>query len=291
MTAWKTLLGPWPAPVAPGAEVLESVDCGRYVREKISYAVEAGERVTAYLCVPKGLAGPAPAVFCHHQHAGRFELGKSEVAGLAGDPDQAYAHELAERGFVTIAPDAIGFEERNWSPDGAANVSWFELSTRLVHGRTLLAKCLHDIGVALDVLAARPEVDASRLGFLGHSYGGRMALWAPAFQPRLVASVSNCGCIPLRLSATHDTGLQAKTVVPGFAAGHDLEDVIAAYRGTALLIQATTEDKWSRGAAQLHAAARGTLGARAELAVYEGGHVFTPPMRQRAYAFLSEHCR
>ena len=39
----------------------------------------------------------------------------SEVVGLKGDADQAYASELAERGYVVIAPDALAFEERNWS--------------------------------------------------------------------------------------------------------------------------------------------------------------------------------
>ena len=92
---------------------------------------------------------------------------------------------------------------------------------------------------------------------------------------------SNCGCIPFRLSATHDPGVQAETVVPGFAASYDLPDVLAAYpAATALLISATTGDKWSRGA-------REVAGNRAELALYAGGHVFTPEMRARAYAFLS----
>ncbi|MCY1139940.1 dienelactone hydrolase family protein [Actinoplanes sp. Pm04-4] len=276
-------LGPAPAKVALAAERLERVDCGRYTREKVRYSVGENERVSAYVCIPHDLAGPAPVVFCHHQHASRFDLGKSEVVGLAGDPDQAYAAELAERGFVTIAPDAIGFEERNWSPDGKSNVSWFELSTRLVHGRTLLASCLHDVSTALDYVTSRPEADPRRIGFLGHSYGGRMALWAPAYDPRIIASVSNCGCIPFRRSYSHDTGLQAEFVLPGFAVEHDLEDVIASYDGTALLISAGATDKWSRGAEELVAASRGV-----ELAMYDAGHVFTAAMRERAYQFLGE---
>nr|GID87595.1 hypothetical protein Ade03nite_65190 [Actinoplanes derwentensis] len=227
-------------------------------------------------------------MFCHHQHASRFDLGKSEVVGLAGDPDQAYAQELAERGFVTIAPDAIGFEERNWSPDGASNISWFELSTRLVRGRTLLASCLHEISTALDYLTSRPDVDGSRIGFLGHSYGGRMALWAPAYDRRIAASVSHCGCIPFRRSYSHDTGIQAEFVLPGFAARYDLEDVIACFDQTALLISAGTTDKWSRGAEDLFAAVGRTLGNRVELARYDAGHVFTEAMRERAYQFLKD---
>src|SRR5665647_1797145 len=213
----KAFLGPSPAHVELDAEEMEQVDCGSYIRWKIRYSVAPGERVTAFVCVPKEAETPTAAVFCHHQHAGKFALGKSEVVGLAGDPDQAYASELAEQGFITIAPDAIGFEERNWSSGRSENISWFELSTRLVRGQTLLASCLHDISVALDYLVSGPEVDFERIGFIGHSYGGRADLWAAAFDQRIRASVSHCGCIPYRLSFTHDTGLQAEFVVPGFA--------------------------------------------------------------------------
>jgi hypothetical protein len=45
-----------------------------------------------------GAAQRVPVIFCHHQHSGQFDLGKSEVVGLRGDPDQAYAAELARRG-------------------------------------------------------------------------------------------------------------------------------------------------------------------------------------------------
>ena len=146
----KAFLGPFPARSELDAEEMEQVDCGSYIRWKTRYSVAPGEPVTAFVCVPKDADVPTAAVSCHHQHAGNFALGKSEVVGLAGDPDQAYGSELAEQGFITIAPDAIGFEERNWSPDRSENISWFELSTRLIRGQTLLASCLHDISVALD---------------------------------------------------------------------------------------------------------------------------------------------
>lgn len=287
---WR-LLGPAPPSADLEVECLERVDCGSYVREKVTYSVTPDERVPAFVCVPKDRPCLLPAVFCHHQHAGNFALGKSEVVGLAGDPDLAYAGHLAERGFITIAPDAIGFEERNWSPNGTDNVCVYELSTRLVRGRTLLADCLQEISVALDYLVTRDDVDPRRLGFIGHSYGGRAALWAPAFDQRIKASVSNCGCIPYRNSFTHDTGIQAEFVVPGFVADHDIDDVIACFGDTQLLISATTDDKWSRGATDVFTRAHEALGDRVELALYEGGHVFTTLMRERAYSFLEDRCR
>ena len=184
------IIGAFPAKTALNPKTLESVDCGKYTREKVEYETEPGETIRSYLLIPKNLKAKAPAIFCHHQHAENFKLGKSEVVGLAGDPDQNYAAELAERGYVALAPDAIAFEERNWSPQ-PFKAEYYELAARLVKGRTLLAKVLHDASVGLDYLESREEVEQDKIGFIGHSYGGRMAIWFPAFDKRIQASVSN----------------------------------------------------------------------------------------------------
>lgn len=280
------LLGTFPMKTSLESQTIEFVDCGSYIREKVEYNVEPGERISAYLCVPKNLKSSIPAIFCHHQHAGNFELGKSEVVGLAGDLNQAYASELAEQGFITFAPDAIAFEERNWS-DSPGKAEYFELSKRLVRGETLLSKVIHDAIVGLDYLETRPEVDETRIGFIGHSYGGRMALWLPAFDTRLKASVSNCGCVPYRHSLTHDAGIQMEFCIPGIMKEHDIEDVIKEYKNCSLLISATTDDKWSRGAEEVYVAVRDSL-LDVELLLYEGKHVFTENMRANAYGFLKD---
>lgn len=282
----RKLLGPFPAKVKLQVETTEQEDCGSYVRYKVAYNVEANDRISAYVCVPKNLAKPAPAIFCHHQHARNFELGKSEVVGLAGDPNQAYAKELAERGYITVSPDAIGFEERNWS-DFNDKTEIQELFIRLTRGETLMAKVLHDVSVGIDYLLSRDDVDSERIGFIGHSYGGRMALWAPAFDSRIKVSVSNCGCVPYRYSLTHESGIQAEFCTPGIMQKHDIEDVIKNFDDCALLISATTDDKWSRGAEEVYGTIRPSFAeGKLELKMYEGAHIFTPEMREYAYAFL-----
>lgn len=284
----RSRLGPFPTKAPLEAKVISQEECGAYLREKVEYAVEDGERITAYVLIPKNSQGKAPAVFCHHQHAGNFALGKSEVVGLAGDPDQAYAAELAERGYVAFAPDAIAFEERNGA-DGDPRVEYYELATRLVKGRTLMAKVLHDVSVGIDYLRERPEVDGSRIGFIGHSYGGRMALWAPAFDKRIKASVSHCGCVNYRNSLTREAGIQMEFCIPGIMEVADVEDVVCLIAPRAVLISATDQDKWSRGAQELYDYAKPAFpGGTLELSLYEGNHVFTPEMRQRAYAFLDK---
>jgi dienelactone hydrolase len=255
------------------------------------YAVEASERVKSFLLVPKHINRPVPAIFAHHQHASQFHLGKSEVVGLKGDADQAYASELAKRGYVVIAPDALAFEERNWSKS-SGYAEYFELATRLVQGRTLLSKCLHDVGVALDYLVARPEVDPLRIGFIGHSYGGKMAIWAPALDNRIRASVSNCGCVNYKQSLNRDTGVQMEFCLPGVLQFGDVEDIVRLVAPCALLLQATSDDVWSRGANTIfeHAESAFPKG-KLKLGCWPGGHVFTQEMRQAAYGFLDEHLK
>src|SRR5690242_15324948 len=108
----RLLLGLFPHSCPLEPETLERVDLGDVIREKVRYQVEPGEWAPAYLFLPAQGGGRKPAILCQHQHAGQFALGKSEPAGLAGNPQQFYALELARRGYVTLAADAICFEER-----------------------------------------------------------------------------------------------------------------------------------------------------------------------------------
>jgi dienelactone hydrolase len=282
-------LGEFPQKVPLQSRTLESVDCGSYAREKVEYYTEPDEPIRAYVCIPKNSEPRTPAIFCHHQHNWNFVLGKSEVVGLAGDPDQAYAAELAERGYITFAPDAIGFEERDWS-GGTFKTSYFELTSRLVTGRTLLAKVLHDVFVGIDYLQSLDAVDPNRIGFIGHSYGGRMAIWAPAFDKRIKVSVSNCGCVNYKNSIRRDAGIQMEFCVPQIMNLGDIEDVVALVAPTPLYLSAAENDKWSRGAQQILDAAKSSFpDGNLKLKIWSGNHVFTKAMRDEAYLFLDQY--
>jgi dienelactone hydrolase len=284
-----TALGEFPERTPLSPRTIESIDCGSYFREKVEYYTEPDEVVRAYICIPKNRNLKTPVIFCHHQHDWNFTLGKSEVVGLAGHPDQRYAAELAERGYITFAPDAIGFEERNWSA-GTFEALYFELTSRLVTGRTLLAKVLHDASVGIDYLESREEVDRGRIGFIGHSYGGRMAIWTPAFDERIKASVSNCGCVNYKDSLRRDAGIQMEFCVPRIMQIGDIEDVVVLVAPTPLYISATDHDKWSRGAQEIFDTSKSSFAEEnLKLRIWPGGHMFTKEMREQAYRFLDRH--
>lgn len=281
-----SLLGSLPAKAPPATAVVEEIDCGSYRRQLIEYAVEPGERIRAFLCIPHNIVPPAPAVFCFHQHAGNRLLGKSEVVGLASNPDQAYASELAQRGYITLAPDAICFEDRCHDKEEPGYYHLNTLHQRLIRGKTLLGKVLHDISVGIDLLTTLPEVDPERIGFIGHSYGGRTALFAPVFDRRIKTSVCNCGSTNYRdMSA-----IQFDYVVPGILQYGDIEDVVRLVEPTNLLILGGDQDNSSIGIEAMAAYAQSAFEHGVlDWEVYPGGHQFTPEMRKRAYQFFADH--
>ena len=143
--------------------------------KKITFASEPGDRVPAWLLVPKELKG-STAMLCLHQ---TVKIGKDEPVGLGGKENLRYAKELAERGYVTLAPDYPNFGEyfRDVYAMGYASASM---------------KAIWNNMRAVDVLTSLEVVDPDRIGVIGHSLGGHNAIFT-AVDPRLKAVVSSCG--------------------------------------------------------------------------------------------------
>jgi len=151
-------------------------DAGKYTRHWISLAAEQNRRIPALLLIPKNLQHRAPAMLCLHPTSA---LGKSQIAGLGGKPSRFYAHELAEAGFVCIAPDYPSFGEYK-----------IDFSTSTHASGTMQA--IWDNHRAVDLLESLPEVDPDRIGCIGHSLGGHNALFTAVFDPRLKAIAVSC---------------------------------------------------------------------------------------------------
>lgn len=157
-------------------EIVADAVAGDIIRRKLTYQTEPGQRLPAYLLLPRQVAAPVPGILCLHQ---TVTLGKAEPAGLGGSPNLHYALELARQGYVTLAPDFPGFGEVP-IPDPQRHGS------RLIHG-------VHNHRRALDLLQAMPEVDGARLACVGHSLGGHNGAYLAAFDPRIQALLCSCG--------------------------------------------------------------------------------------------------
>lgn len=159
----------------------DEVDCGTYVRRRVTYRTDEGPPTPAYLLVPRrALAGTrVPAVLCLHPTD--HEIGHDVVVGLGGRANRAYAAELAERGFVTLAPSYPRLAR--YQPD--------VLALGYASGTM---KAIHDNRRGLDLLTAQPFVDTrAGIGAIGHSLGGHNAVFTAAFDDRLRVVVSSCG--------------------------------------------------------------------------------------------------
>ena len=156
----------------------------KYVRRKVKFTPEPGDRVPAWLLIPTAIpAGvKVPAMLCLHQ---TNHVGKDEPAGLGGLKNLYYAHELAERGFVCIVPDYPSFGEYP-----------YDFKTQGAHYASGSMKAVWNNMRAVDLLETVPQVDASRIGVIGHSLGGHNALFTALFDERLKATVSSCGFTP-----------------------------------------------------------------------------------------------
>lgn len=163
-------------------KVEEEVDCGSYVRRFVTYASEPGCRVPAYLCVPKNLLGDdgkkAPGILC--LHGTDNVVGHGVVVGLGSRPNRQYASELAELGYVTLAPNYPLLAK--YQPDIKA-LGW--------QSGTL--KAVWDNMRGLDLLESLPFVKAGAFGTIGHSLGGHNSVYTAVFDDRLKVIVSSCG--------------------------------------------------------------------------------------------------
>ena len=115
-------------------------------------------------------------------HPTHFELGKAQICGMGGKPSRFYAHELAERGFVCLAPDYPGFADYTFD---------FEAAQSMYQSGSM--KAVWDNIRALDLLEELPCVARDEIGVIGHSLGGHNALFTAAFDGRLRCVATSCG--------------------------------------------------------------------------------------------------
>ncbi len=192
--AWRTrcrgrleeLLGPAPARVPLRLEVVSSEESDYYRRDKVIFDSEEMMSVPAYLLVPHERHEPGPAIVAIHGHG----AGKAQVCGLVDDGISGdYAHQLARRGYVVLAPDLRCWGER--ADDMPSD--HYACDTNLVHGVLAgvmpLAQNIWDLSRCVDVLAQHPFVDATRIGAVGFSYGATLSLFLAAHDERVAVAV------------------------------------------------------------------------------------------------------
>ncbi|MBR6763994.1 MAG: dienelactone hydrolase family protein [Clostridia bacterium] len=161
--------------------------------DRITLEILDGVPMTALLFTPTDLAEgeKIPGVLCQHGGAGTPEL----ISGLWGDTHNynQMLRRVLEKRVVVIAPQLLLWrhpeEEQEFMPPFDRPRT--DAALRQLGG-TLTALEIYGLQRMIDYLAALPQVDESRLGMVGLSYGGFYTLLTAAIDTRLKAAVSSC---------------------------------------------------------------------------------------------------
>ena len=293
--------GAWPEPCELRPKLRETMRKDGYRIESLTYEAEADDPIPAMLLVPDGVdaAHAAAAVAIWHQHNGQYHLGKSEPAGLDGNPMHHTGVALAKEGYVVLCPDALCFEERQDKRLKGGNYERFEFLRYVVAGKCMAWKNILDMRRAVDYLCSRPEVVKERIGCYGHSMGSTHTWLVGPWEPRLKALVGNC-CLPT-YAAIHRTKLLHcfPNFIPGLHQYGDTPDVAALIAPRALHLNLGENDGGSpiqeaRAGVETIAAAYKAVGAEDRFTSFiepDTGHVLSPAMWTRVRGFFAKHLR
>ena len=231
-----------------------------------------------------------------HQHNAEWHLGKSEPAGLAGNPMHHTGAALAREGYVVLCPDALCFEDRRDAVLEGGDYERFEFLRYLVAGKCLAWKNILDMRRAVDYLCSRPEVRPDAIGCYGHSMGATHVWLVGPWEPRLKCLVANC-CLPTYAAIHRERLIHCfSNFIPGLRQYGDTPDVAALIAPRPLHMNFGEHDPGSpipevREAVQTIARAYAAAGASEHFShfIEPVGHVLSEAMWSRTLAWFRRH--
>ncbi|MCB0602416.1 MAG: hypothetical protein KDC28_14360 [Saprospiraceae bacterium] len=298
--------------------------------EELSWQLPYGRPTKALLLRPDGVQGRLPGILAFHDHGGNKYFGIRKITRTPGGQhsdmtahqqeyyeSRAWANELAKRGYVVLVPDAFTFASRRvWmqdvpehlrhgltdeNPEDSANIAAYNHWAG--EHEHIMAKSLFSAGmtwpgvffaedrVALDILAARPDVDAGRLGCGGLSGGGLRTDFMAGLDDRIKCSVT-VGFMTtwrdfiLNKSYTHTW----MTYVPQLPTELDFPEILGLRAPQATLVLSCEEDplytlpEMKRSDEQLKAVfAKAGAPDHYRTSFYPGGHQFNAAMQEEAF--------
>jgi dienelactone hydrolase len=262
-----------PAPCDPRPEIVERIDKGTYILEKISFNTTPDIRVPAYLLIPKQGKFPAPAIVALHDHGGFYFWGKEKLVEAENEHPvltdfkrnyyggKSLASELVRQGYVVLVIDMFYWGDRRMLLDDdppdwrerpndikTERISAFNQragqSEQLV-GRTIFSAGFTWAGVifwddvrSVDYLLTRPEVDKKRIGCVGLSVGGLRSCHLAALDDRIKAAVvvGWMASFPTQLQRHVRNTIGHTKLVPGLYRYMDYPDVASLAIPSALLV-------------------------------------------------------
>jgi dienelactone hydrolase len=302
----RRLLGgtpPRPAPVR--AITVSRRTEASYVREDLLLDDGAGTQIPAVVLLPRGSGAPWPAICWHHSHWGEYEVGLEELFQpwpMRATPAVA----LTRRGYAVLAIDAWAFGARQGCGPGGPGETGRDEETSLAkgflwQGASLWAMMVRDDLIALDYLAARPDIDARRIGATGMSMGSTRTWWLAALDDR-VAAAACVACLTRSQALLARGALRRHGIyyfVPQLLRHFDTEAVVSLIAPRPLLALTGERDDASpaEGVRAIHRACGRVYALYGRRSQFDGvllprtGHVYTPAMWRRVLAWFDRHLR
>lgn len=256
---WERLLGKWPDLITePAIEILETRQREEIVQHRVRFQWTPNEKTNGYLLIPPGESKRPAVVTVFYE---------PETAIGHGGMYRDFGIQLARRGFVVLS---IGTSEATQAK--TYSLYYPRLEDAQVAPLSMLAYAAAN---AWYVLASRPEVDSQRIGIVGHSFGGKWAMFASCLFDRFAcAAWSDPGIVfddtrpsvnywepwylgyhrpPWRKRGTMTGENPARGLYPELIrAGHDLHELHALMAPRPFLVSGGSEDPPQRWQALNH---------------------------------------
>jgi len=207
---------------------------------------------------------------------------------------RAYALSAVRAGYVVLAPAWWGWAGRDGHVGRVGErdkCNVIQMAAGM-YGLNVLALHIQDGQAAIDVLAARPEVDALRIGCLGNSYGGRTTMWLTIYDQRIRACVPS-GCMNTFRERSLKLSSCAIQYLPGVLRYGDVAELFALIAPRPMQLQCGEEDglitpgdRDSIIATVRRAYAAHGSEDQLDYALHPGGHLL---VWERAEPFLRRH--
>ncbi len=160
---WLSILGQWPPVMTDQKlEMLDTVSCDGYLRYGVRFLWTPVEYTQGYLLVPERSGRKAAVITLFYE--------PDTSVGLGGKPNRDWGLQLVRRGFVVLS---LGSAQT--TKDKTYSLYYPSIRSASMQPLSTMAYAAAN---AWEALAKVPEVDSARIGVMGHSYGGKWAMFA-----------------------------------------------------------------------------------------------------------------
>lgn len=163
LTRWNGMMGNWPEVLTEQKfEFVDTIHRDNFTQHRVKFYWTPDEKTEGYLLIPDK-NGVSPAVITLFYEP-------ETAIGIGGKPYRDFAYQLAKRGIVTLSIGTTeATKQKNYS------LYYPSIDSVTVQPLSMLAYAAAN---AFHALTKVENVDSTRIGIMGHSFGGKWAMFS-----------------------------------------------------------------------------------------------------------------